>query len=386
MNRLRLSVFAIASVPAVSGCFIGYDSRWGQAKAAQQKIAAQSTPSRIGTTTDDAHPQPSRRTLRVRFRPNGHYLAQTIDVPRQLYDLIADANRVLEPSLGLHLDAEATQPWSLDADDTLKSAMEALRHDDPGEGVDIVVGLIGALPRPTDSFHEVGYAEVLGKYVILRASSRLGEHDVFDRALADLSDEERDRVVRARRRHRAEAVFLHELGHTLGALHEADVASLMNPAYDEKMSGFSEDAVALMRFALDGPDRRSVAEAQFAYLRDAKSSPWTSDERDAAMAHLQAWMAPAPPAQSSETTPPAESGPTELREADRAVFLRAIRSFRGGNTAGAYATARPLFGAYPDSYAVQDLRCQLATVRWLEESAMLAECAPSVRLADAGAR
>ena len=132
--------------------------------------------------------------------------------------------------------------------------------------------------------------------------------------------------------------------------------------------------------------RRSVAQAQYAYLRDAKSSPWTSDERDAAMARLQTWMSPAPPAPSSEVAPPAESGPPELREADRALFLRALQSFRGGNTAGAYATARPLFGAYPNSYAVQDLRCELATVRWLEESVMLAECAPSVRLADAGAR
>jgi hypothetical protein len=230
MNRLRVSVLVIASVASLGGCFVGYDSRWGQAKAAQQKIASQSTPSRIGTTTDDPRPQATRRTYRVRFRPNGHYLAQTVDAPRQLYDLIADANRVLEPSLGLHVDTDAMQSWSLDADDTLTSALETLRHDDPGDGVDVVVGLIGALPRPTESFHELGSAEVLGKYVIIRASSRLGEHDAFDRALVDLSDDERDRVVRSRRRHRAEAVFLHELGHTLGAPHEADVASIMHPA------------------------------------------------------------------------------------------------------------------------------------------------------------
>jgi hypothetical protein len=222
--------------------------------------------------------------------------------------------------------------------------------------------------------------------VILRASSRLGEHDAFERALPDLSDDEREHVVRARRRHRDEAVFLHELGHVLGALHEADVASLMNTAYDEKMSGYSEDALALMRLALEGPDRPSVAKAQLAYIRDAKSSPWTSADRDAAMGHLQSWMAPTQSAQAAKAGPPAESAPPELGEADGALFLRAVQSFRGGNTAFAYTTARPLFAAYPNSYAVQDLRCQLATVRWLEASAMVAECAPSLRLADAGTR
>jgi predicted Zn-dependent protease len=48
--------------------------------------------------------------------------------------------------------------------------------------------------------------------------------------MPDLDDEARDRIVRARRRHRAEAVFLHEIGHVLGALHETDPVSLMHTA------------------------------------------------------------------------------------------------------------------------------------------------------------
>jgi hypothetical protein len=394
--HFRLSTFLIAGLLTLGGCFVGYDSNWGHAKAVQKQVAAQSTPNAIGATTDDAHPRaPERTTYRLRFRPNGHYLAQTVDAQRQLEDMVRDANDVLEPSLGLHLEIEATQPWSSDADDTLKRALEALRRDDPGDGAEVVVGLIGALPRPTESLHEVGYAEVLGKYVILRAPSRLGEHDAVDRALSDLSDEERDRVVRARRRHRAEAVFLHELGHTLGAPHEADFTSLMHPAYDEKMSSFSADGVALMRLALEGTDRRAIAEAQFAYLRDTKDAPWTSDERDAAMARLQPWMGQAAtadpaargqPAAAVDATAPADPTPVELRQPDRAIYLQAMQSFRAGHAAEAYSLARPLFGAYPQSYAVQDLRCQLATVRWLEKDAMVAECAAAVRLADGGVR
>ena len=62
-------------------------------------------------------------------------------------DLVEDADRVLEASLGLRLEVETTRPWSLDADEHLDIALAALRRDDPGDDVDVdvVVGLIGAL-------------------------------------------------------------------------------------------------------------------------------------------------------------------------------------------------------------------------------------------------
>jgi hypothetical protein len=303
---------------------------------------------------------------------------------RQTDDLVADSDRVLGASLGLHLEVEETKPWSLDADEHLDSALAALRRDDPGDDVDGVVGLIGALPRPTESLHEVGYAEVLGKHLVVRAASRLGEHDAVDRAPTELSDDERDRVVRARRRHRAEAVFLHELGHVLGALHEADVTSLMHPAYDEKMNAFGDDAVILMRLALDEADRPAVVRAQLAYLRAAKTSAWAPGERDLAITRLEAMSAPAPASSEPVYTPPVPAGPPEFQPGDRDRLARALQKFQAGAVPAAYDLARPLFTAYPDTYAVQDLRCRLATVRWLDKDALLAECAPSTRLADAG--
>ncbi len=41
--------------------------------------------------------------------------------------------------------------------------------------------------------------------------------------------------------------------------------------------------------------------------------------------------------------------------------------------------AKPLFSRYPNVYGVQDLRCQLATVRWLDQSELEAECAAITR-------
>jgi hypothetical protein len=383
-SLVRLALVAVALMPAA--CFLGYDSSWGQAKAAQKRLAAQSTPSAIAATGDDTHRADTapKRTYRIRLRPDAQYLAQTVDPERQMDDLVADSDRVLGASLGLHLEVEGTKPWSLDADEHLDSALAALRRDDPGDDVDVVVGLIGALPRPTESLHQVGYAEVLGKHLVVRAASRLGEHDAVDRALSELSDDERDRVVRGRRRHRAEAVFLHELGHVLGALHEADVTSLMHPAYDERMNAFGDDAVILMRLALDESDRAAVVRAQLAYLRAAKTSAWAPGERDTAITRLEAMSAPTPASSEPVSTPPVPAGPPELQPGDRDRLARALQKFQAGAVPAAYDLARPLFTAYPDTYAVQDLRCQLATVRWLDRDALLAECAPSTRLADAG--
>ncbi len=73
----------------------------------------------------------------------------------------------------------------------------------------------------------------------------------------------------------------------------------------------------------------------------------------------------------------------EAGEQDGAAIHRGRGA--GRPLAAAYDLARPLFASYPASYAVQDLRCQLATVRWLDRSAMLEECAPAGRLANAGA-
>jgi hypothetical protein len=361
-----------------------YDSTWGQAKAAQQRYAAQATPSAIAAS-DESLPGAPKHTFRIRLRPNAHYLSQTVDAARQLEVLVEDADRVTRAALGLHLEVDETEPWSLESDESLESALAALRRDDQGDGVDVVVGLIGALPRPTDSLHEIGYAEFLGKHMVVRAASRLGAHDAVDKALTELGADERDRLVRSRRRHRAEAVFLHELGHILGALHEADASSLMHPAYDEKMSSFGDDAVLLMRLALDEGDHTAVARAQLDYLRNAKTTAWAAGERDIALKYLEAMVAPPPAAPAAAASNEAPiTVPFDLHGPDAERFTRATAMLEAGKVKPAYEIAKPLFTAYPNSVPVQELRCNLAAVRFLDKADMLAECAPSVRLADAG--
>ena len=50
------------------GCFIGYDSRWGQQKQAQQHFAAAETPKALEVTPRGDNPPRAVRTMRLRLR------------------------------------------------------------------------------------------------------------------------------------------------------------------------------------------------------------------------------------------------------------------------------------------------------------------------------
>src|SRR5207302_2313499 len=111
------------------------------------------------------------------------------------------------------LTIESCRDWSTSREDDLTAALTALRTDDPGNDVDWVIGMVGGLPRVTRSFHDVGMAHVSGKHVVLRAAADAEEQTAIERNFDELKADERADLARARKRHRAVAVLLHEIGH-----------------------------------------------------------------------------------------------------------------------------------------------------------------------------
>ncbi|MGD0530175.1 MAG: matrixin family metalloprotease, partial [Polyangiaceae bacterium] len=285
-------VFALGASLGIAAC---YDSRWGESKRAQQRLATKATPAEISPSTDpESLPlDGGRQAWRVRVRPDGRYLAQNLDVPRRVAKLLQDASRVLGPSIALDLTLDRIQPWNGDSDDDVGAALAALRGADAGDDVDLVVGMIGSLPRESDSLHDEGMATLLGKHVVVRGASRVGEVDSVQLTFGELSETDRAQLLERRRHHRALAVLLHEIAHCLGAIHETDVGSLMRPAYDPKMTGFGGGAIALMRAGLDGGDRSAVASAQLFLLEHAFNATWVPAERDAEVVRLRAIVGPA---------------------------------------------------------------------------------------------
>jgi hypothetical protein len=386
------------SVVALAGC---YDSRWGETKRAQQRAAQVATPAALRPAGDD-DARARVATFRVRIVATARYAGQTVDWQKQTREVVVLANRILEASAGARLQIERLAEWSaMTADDDLPGALAALRAADAGDDVDWVIGMVGGLPRVTASFHDVGRADVLGKHIVLRAAAREGEHDRIEQSFDELGEDERARLRRDRKLHRALTMLLHEVGHTLGAPHEEAIASIMHPAYDPKMAGFSMQATEMMRIAVDRRasgtrgtpvDTRALAGDLAAYMRKATSSPWSEEERASSLALFDAMHLPsakpdgAPAAAPTGQAPAPAASPvaakgfaapealTDLRPADRTRFEEASTWFQRGFTDQAYATARPLFAAYPTTYAVQDLRCQLAVLRRVDASVLAKEC------------
>jgi hypothetical protein len=356
---------------AISGCL--FDSRLIQQKSAQKNVAQQQTPRTLqGTpaTAGDAS-APSHegaKVLRLRVHATPSYAAEVVDWPRQFARLLEDVNRVIEPTLDARFELTAASTWSttLSSDD-LDPLLTELRTIDRGDDVDGVVGLVGSLPVFARSFHQLGYGQVMGKHFTLRAMNDAREREAIEVELSRLAADEREALYQIRKRHKATAVFLHEVGHNFGLIHEADASSIMNTRYDKSMTAFSPASANIMRLTLEHRregargDERAFAQRLIEEFELTRAN-WVPAERDAMIASLKMMLAQ-PSFGSSDGSPDAgvaDQAWKEVSSADRAVFAEAADNLRKGRPQEAWTQAEPLFARYPDVYAVQDLHCKLA--------------------------
>lgn len=314
------------------------------------------------------------RTLRVRVYADPTFAKREGNVRRSFEERIARANEVLEPALRIRLAlADLRDLPSQPARPDLDAALEAVEQLDSGEDVDVVIGVIGAAPLATLSFHDLGRARVLGRHIVMRSMDDADELRALE-SFDTLETEERSRLYQQRKRHKEAAVLLHELGHTLGALHVRDRADLMHPHYDNAMRGFAGTNLQLMRLVLSEralpPDQQNfetlVAEIK-TRLEQGEIAAFIEEERIEHLAALERALAPAatqatpnPAAAQAPTNTPQAPDLSMLSPTDRELYGEIDALAAQGDRQKSYEGARDLAARYPDSYAVQHKACESA--------------------------
>jgi hypothetical protein len=385
--RRAMGIFILAAAASSSACFIGYDSRWGQAKQAQEHRAESLRPATLaavggGVELDAAKP------LKARVWANARYVSQTVDWQHDFRGIVEDANRVLAGGVGARIEIAGMERWEDAApDESLDAQMSALKEQDPGRDAAWVIGLVGGLPTATARYHELGLATVWGHHIVLRSARDLLEQEAIEKSLAELSVDARTELIRQRRRHRSTAVLLHEIGHTLGLIHQTGKDQLMLPAYSSKVDGFGEIALALARKSVA---HRIAADDAAASLRDAfeiysapsPTADWVESERVEWVARLAAYAPPAAGARAAGTPAAAikPATPAVLSPAHAALWAQSHALSASGDPRGAATIAAPLFSSYPDDYEVQDYRCTLAMAGGVSMDELRAACAAIKRI------
>ena len=363
----------------LAGCLF-YDSRWGDTERAQRNYAQRQTAA-------DLEPEQTTwsRVAKVRIRvyTDAAYRRAHADAAVSASELIARANQTLAGTLKTKLEIVDVREFDVTSSgQNLKQVLEQVRTLDAGDDVDVVLAIVGASPQFTESFHELGYAAVLGHHMTLRDLHHDKEYEHFVKDLDELDEAERLRLFRNRRNHKQTAVLLHEFGHVLGAIHTTEASTLMQPAYDYTASHFAEPNLVLMRQGLsylladrDTANGAVVLEKLANLVKEAKYTFWVADERAEYAEDLEQALeenrkqstsvVAQPTAEASTSSPPRSmlssevSEVADLDEADQKDYASAVEAFRGGATEAAWRLAAPLADRTKDSYATQHLACEV---------------------------
>jgi hypothetical protein len=304
------------------------------------------------------------------------------DWPKQLAGLLDDANAVLGPTLHARFVLVDTGIWvPRTGEEDLAALVDELAASDSGDTSEWIVGLAGSVPRAELSFHELGRARLNSKHLVMRAMNDASEFAAIEQGLSRLDERERIALYRARKRHKAATVFLHEFAHTLGVPHELDPTTIMARRYAPSVDGYSAAATEILRLSLahrldPGQSEQAYAGALSAHLRVTWAS-WVPEERDELLARLLAEPLVV------------GAGHPELAllvNGDLATFRLALHHEHAGRLGEAWTVAKPLFDAYREVYPVQDLRCRLALGLGGPLTRINEECAQLMRLTLPGKR
>jgi hypothetical protein len=385
---------------------IAYDHRWLQQHQEKQRAKERLKPATLDKKGSGPAPAPAqRRSSPVRAYATRAYAAETLNWESQFDDLLREANAILA-TLGLQLQNGGVALWQPQTpEDRLADLLDELAGHDAGKDAGWVVAFVKSTPHLVVDHDALGVGRVLSKYLVMRASNDPRELELLTRQYYSLSEPEVAKLHSDRRRHRMVAVFLHEIGHTLGVRHRQEKGTLMNPTYDPDHRAFDATTLGLMRRTV-GLERGSLSTEAYRMVKqyyEANADGWVPSEREAMLQWLSQHVAPdlgvpstATPGAAPSSAPPklaasAPPGPpplpfTTLSSNDRARYDDALQQETRSQFRDAWQTLLPLVERNARVLEVQELRCRLAGKLHLFPAVVEAHCEPAAQLSAAAAR
>lgn len=345
---MRLTGPLIVALAFIAGCPTPYMSRI----SSEKKTLAKQLPVEL----EAPNPYTGKpRVAKIRVYADEGYRSKHQRWQNQFGEELDYANQYLQPLLGLQLEAEY-KVWDRAGDTPLRVTLDELAKLDPGDDVAWVIGLTSSLESFSDITDDLGMSYVLGTHIVLRGYSDVKEREQFEKALPDMSAADREEVHDARRRHKQTVLLVHELGHTLGAIHETDESWIMYPKYSTKQATVSDRNRELMMLAI--PDHilpkksRDVAATAAKLAESIDTNDWggwvpqdKSDEVDQLHHIIDAGKA--------EQTASDVPSPI-VAQYDHARDLAGHQQWDD-----ALAELEPIIAAYPANATLRMLRCDV---------------------------
>jgi tetratricopeptide (TPR) repeat protein len=356
-------VLVLASVMCLAACLIRH--KGPSRKVVQRHNLALITPVPL-ESTNPWKGEP--RELKVRVYLDEDFRAQTMHWKQQIEEQFDDANQFLVPALGIRLEIVSYEMWEQrSASMSMGELAAALAAHDPGDDVAWVVGYVSSLSVASSSFEQLGVAQLLGKHVVIRGYADSGERKQLAEAFPKVPAVERNAAFDARRRHKQTVVLIHEIAHTLGAIHELDAGWIMHATYDIEMSQFSDRSRELMQISIDErlkpkseQDNAALAGRLIGYLDANPWGGWDEEEKTELATMLRATMDNAANGASGGVAGNGGAGPdVPVPAAAYDQFKHAQGLAAKGKSAEALAELEALVAAYPGTAEIRQAICEV---------------------------
>ena len=326
--------------------------------------AKRMTPPKIGgeasrsPAPDEAAAAGATGTYQIRIYVDRDYRRESANWQKEAKDLVEAASAITEGLFGAKLHIESIRHWETsNSKDTLSPALDSLARLDPGREVHWVVGLLGSSPLLNASQDQLGMAYVFARHFVVRGLRGAEDITEIENSFKNLSKEERDELIRNRRRHRQASVFLHEWAHTIGAPHARSPEFINAAFYDTRQERFDEYTTRLIAIGLHHWRREQLADSEVhawgselqPLLSSVPSGIWEAKSAEQLMSYVEEM-------EKSAVTP---TGGTQLSREDAFHLIRADEALRKGRHADARAELASLVPRYPNDAHVQVLACQV---------------------------